>query len=321
MLDCVDVYCGAGGLSLGLSLSGLNVRAAVDASADCKVTYERNLPGIRFHQKRLEDVPLDELFSQVPDPTRCVLAGGPPCQLFSRLNRNAKGKPHGLRPYVGVVQWALPAYVVFENVPAIRRRTAAWSYLLKSLRDLGYVVTFGVLRAVDFGVPQQRRRMIVIASREKVALPQPRSKRVRTVRDAIGSFPDQNPRLTNHEGLTLGADNLQRIRSLCPGESSRSKDSSFCDSYARMSWDQPAPTITTKCISFSNGRFGHPEYDRAITIREAAVLQGFPVGYKFHGSLWSRARQVGNAVPPPIARALGEVIVAHALTLDQTKAA
>lgn len=321
MLECIDIYCGAGGLSLGLSQAGLDVRAAVDASADCKTTYEANIPNVRFHQRQLEELRSDDLMADIMNPRQFVLAGGPPCQLFSKLNRNSKDEPHGLKPYIAMVRKTKPAYVVFENVPAIKRRERAWKYLVSSLRRLGYFVSFGVLNALDFGIAQQRQRMIVLAARNEIDLPSGTAKRVSTVRDAIGKFPKDNPRLTNHDGMTLSPENLKRIRTLKPGESSRQKDSSFCDSYARMSWDQPAPTITTKCISFSNGRFGHPSYDRALTIREAAVLQGFPVGFKFYGSLWSRARQVGNAVPPPIARALGMAIIAHASRCNDRTAA
>ena len=320
MLECIDLYCGAGGLSLGLTQAGLKVRAAIDLSADCEVTHGMNLSGTKFIRMDINDLHEDDLLAHVRNPEKLVLAGGPPCQLFSRLNRNANGQPHGLRPYVRLVRRLTPAYVVFENVPAIMRQGVAWNYLIDSLKRLKYKVSFGVIKAVEFGVPQRRERVIVLAARESIALPK-KNVAARTVWDTIGHLPFEDEEIPNHVGMQLSPANLQKIKKLEPGGNSRQSRTSFADSYARMEWNLPAPTITTKCISFSNGRFGHPKYNRAITVREAALLQGFPPNFEFHGSLWSCARQVGNAVPPPIARALGEQILSHATATRKRRAA
>jgi len=185
--------------------------------------------------------------------------------------------------------------------------------VFRSLQGYGYEVSFGVLKATAFGVPQQRERLIVVAGRQQVGLPVGSFDCPRTVREAIGHLPDKPITILNHKTMKLSPENLERIKTLRPGENSRVHGQSFADSYARMAWDKPAPTITTKCISFSNGRFGHPKYHRGLTIREAAILQGFPASFEFVGSLWSCARQVGNAVPPPIAFALGK----HILAIEQ----
>ena len=138
----------------------------------------------------------------------------------------------------------------------------------------------------------------------------PSIKKLLTVRDAISCFPDVDDSIPNHRTMTLSPSNQERIeRTSGNGGLSKDTDSSFVDSYGRMRWDLPAPTITTKCISFSNGRFGHPVFNRAITVREAAVLQGFPSSFVFNGPLKESARQVGNAAPPPIAKWIGEQIL------------
>lgn len=311
MIDCIDLFCGAGGLSLGLTQAGLKVRVAVDTDADCEATYTANFAHGTFLRCDINRLDESELLKHVKDTTNLVLAGGPPCQLFSRLNRHPAQNTDGIRSYVRLVRRIGPTYVVFENVPAITKQDVAWKYLLRSLKRLKYKVTYRVLKAVDFGVPQQRERMIVLAARTPISLPDRVQETPRTVRDAIGHLPDESNAILNHRGMTLSPENRRKIKKLKAGDNSRRKREAFADSYARMSWDSPAPTMTTKCISFSNGRFGHPEYHRGLTVREAATLQGFPESFEFSGSLWSCARQVGNAVPPPIAKALGATIKKH----------
>ena len=151
-----------------------------------------------------------------------------------------------------------------------------------------------------------------MAARTPVELPpSPRVTPV-TVRSSIGHLPEFDATVPNHVTMRLSASNLARLKRT-PRDGGRSKGagSPFDDSYACMRWDEPTPTITTRCVSFSNGRFGHPEYDRAITVREAAHLQGFPAEHKFVGGVWGTARQVGNAVPPHVAKWLGEAILRH----------
>ena len=308
MLECIELFAGAGGLSLGLNRAKIKVRVAVDSDADCKATYEHNQPGVTYLLKRVQDVTRGKLLKHIKDPSKLVLAGGPPCQLFSRLNRSPADITDEVRSYIRLVRSLRPLVVVFENVPAIKRRSVAWGFVHESLSELGYNVQWTIVNCNEFGVPQKRERMIVLASKIPMALPLG-TKTGATVRDAIAHFPDEDHAIPNHKAMNLSPSNLRKIKKLKAGENSRKKDSSFADSYARMSWDKPSPTITTKCISFSNGRFGHPKYNRAITVREAATLQGFPESYEFIGSLPSCARQVGNAVPPTLAEALGKAIM------------
>jgi DNA (cytosine-5)-methyltransferase 1 len=310
MLECIDLYCGAGGLSLGLSLSGVRVRASVDLSEDCERTYKFNFKDDVFIRSDLRNVSGEDLKGRLKKADEFLLAGGPPCQLFSRLNRMGADRIDGLKPYIRLIKELEPAYVVFENVPNIVNRGVAWGYLMNSFARLRYKVSVNIVKAVKYGVPQVRERAIVLAARERIELRDGNS-RTKNVREAIGHLPDSDLNIPNHITLKLSEANLSRIQMLRPGGKSRQTGTSFSDSYARMSWQMPSPTITTKCISFSNGRFGHPEYDRGITIREAASLQGFPEDFRFFGSLWSCARQVGNAVPPAVARVIGDTILEH----------
>lgn len=312
MLECVDFFCGAGGLSLGFHQAQIKLQMALDSSPECATTYRKNFPSVRFCQKSIQEISASEVLSFVHDRDQLIVAGGPPCQLFSRLNRHGASMSPEIKAYVRLVKEIRPRFVVLENVPAILKRKAAWNLITECFRDMKYDVAFSILRATDFGVPQNRERLILIAGRTGVCLPIGACTKVSTVRDAIGHLPNADSMIPNHVGMKLSAANLHRIRGISQGDNSRTRSSPFRDSYSRMHWDRPAPTITTKCISFSNGRFGHPEYDRALTIREAAILQGFPNQFVFVGNLWDCARQVGNAVPPPVARSIGLQLVALA---------
>lgn len=314
MLEVVDLFCGAGGLSWGLQQGGLKVRAGIDQSHSCISTYRRNLPGVSAIAADLYNLKRDDILRFVSSPDNLVLAGCPPCRLFSQLHRKRKPLGEEFGAYLRLL-WSLkPRYVVFENVPRIIDRDDAWGALTSRLGQLGYSYSSRMVTADHFGVPQRRRRLVLVASKTPISLPEPPPVTLRTVRDSIADLPDSDPSIPNHITMTLSRTNMARIRGTSPnGGRSKAPRVPFDDSYGRMEWDRPAPTITTRCISFSNGRFGHPEYHRAITVREAARLQGFPDHYIFHGGIKETARQVGNAVPPPLAKWLAEIIVEHHL--------
>lgn len=312
MLEVVDLFCGAGGLSLGLQRAGLVVRAGVDAGRDCIETYRRNVPGARGIVGDVCHMMAGDVHRLVSNPANLVLAGCPPCRLFSQLHRKRKPLGDEFSAYLRLLWSVRPRYIVFENVPRIVDRRDAWEALINRLARRGYHHASRVVVASRLGVPQHRTRMVLLASREPITIPEPPAFPTRTVRDAIASLPNVDPAIANHVTMNLSRENMVRMRRT-PRDGGRSKAHRlpFDDSYSRMSWDRPAPTITTRCVSFSNGRFGHPIFDRAITVREAARLQGFPDGFTFCGGVKETARQVGNAVPPPLAEWLGQLMLDH----------
>ncbi len=312
MLEVVDLFCGAGGLSWGLQMGGLSVQAGIDLSPACIATYRRNLPGVEGVVGDLCSLKRQDILKFVTSPDNLVLAGCPPCRLFSQLHRRRKPLGEEFGAYLRLL-WSLrPRYVVFENVPRIVDRGDAWGALTARLKRLGYFFSSEVVTADHFGVPQRRRRLVLVAARTPITIPDPPEANPRTVRDAIGHLPERDEAIPNHITMNLSSANQARMRLTArDGGRSKSPRVPFDDSYGRMEWDRPAPTITTRCVSFSNGRFGHPEYNRAITVREAAALQSFPENFIFEGGIKETARQVGNAVPPPLAKWLAQIILTH----------
>ena len=310
MFEVVELFCGAGGMSLGLKLAGMTLRLGVDRSPHCVATYARNFPDAKVVHADVSTLNPRDILRNVRSRTRLVLAGCPPCQLFSQLHRSRGPVGPEIQAYLRLIEGLSPQCLVFENVPLIRSYSDAWGAVLETLGRIGYHVRHRVVCASDFGVPQHRKRLILIAAHNPIEIPDQAWSSLRTVRDAIGRMPESDPSIPNHVTMKLSPQNLQRLKAThSDGGTSKCRGAAFDDSYARMFWDRPSPTITTRCISFSNGRFGHPEYDRAVTVREAATLQGFPADFIFEGGVWETARQVGNAVPPPIARAVGDRIV------------
>jgi len=339
-LRAVDFFCGAGGMSYGLSQAGVQVLAGIDNATDCKKTYESNIVGARYIRHNITTLSAPELGRRLNlsrDDADLVFCGCSPCQFWSKI-RTDKTKSLKtaflLRQFQRFIRHFRPGYVVVENVPGLHRRkdNAILVEFLNFLSSQGYNFTDGVINANHFGVPQKRMRYLLLASRVRTVAPLPEdaSAKKMTVADFIGEqngFPaishgHKDPSDFLHTTAALSAKNAKRI-SITPasgGDRSawandpdlqinayRGKDHIFRDVYGRMSWDKPAPTITTRFVSLSNGRFGHPEENRAISIREGAALQTFPLDYKFCSqNLNGLARQIGNAVPPALAKRIGE---------------
>ena len=276
-----------------------------------------------------------EYYSKTPEVK--LFCGCAPCQPFTRQKTNTKKEASAderrglLTHFAGIVHACLPELIFVENVPGLQnvslKAGGPFSSFVDQLEQDGYWLAFNVIAAQDYGASQVRRRLVLVASKlGKITLPAathgPKmSKRYVTVRDVIGRFPPvehgtEHPdtgNYPNHRAAALSVLNLERIRhtgargrrdwpsSLLPDCYAKKEDGKqyggHSDCYTRLAWDEPAPGLTTRCISYSNGRFGHPEQDRAITVREAAKLQGFPNNFVFTGSLNSMARQIGNAVP------------------------
>ncbi|MDO9315390.1 MAG: DNA cytosine methyltransferase [Burkholderiaceae bacterium] len=339
-IEVVDLFCGAGGLSCGLKKAGVRVVAGIDVDATCKYPYEANHPGAKF---LLQDVTtltgadLKALWS--PTSVR-LLAGCAPCQPFSSYANTkvaAENDKWGLLYQFGrLVAETKPDLVTMENVPGLAAQ-APFKAFLRILKAAGYNIQYAVLNAADYGAPQQRKRLVLLASLlGRVQMPaatHPGSARWVTVRDAVGALPaiDDGEVSTQdplHRASALSPLNQQRVRASRPGGTWRDWPADLVAEchrkpsgqhsagvYGRMEWDKPAPTMTTLCIGYGNGRFGHPQQHRGISLREAAIFQSFPPSYKFvkPGSpvLAKRlARLIGNAVPPKLGEAVGRALQA-----------
>lgn len=334
----VDMFCGAGGLTRGLKNAGLDVIAGIDADGNCKYPYEQN-NGAKFIHRDVRSVDPVEIDSLFPENGYRVLAGCAPCQPFTRLG-NLKGEPRVkdwdlLKCFTKVAEHVRPHVVSMENVPSLVRHEVFGDFLL-SLSDLGYHVDAKVVQCERYGVPQARRRLVVLASRlGKLELASPKKGlKPRTVRSAIGNLEPLRAGSSSrkdplHRARNLTEINQRRISQSRPGGTWRDWDEalrlnchgsesgkSFDSVYGRMEWDRPSPTITTEFSNLGSGRFGHPEQDRAITPREAALLQTFGKGYRFlePGKLFSftaLGRWIGNAVPVKLAKEIGLAIRGH----------
>ena len=336
----VDLFCGIGGLSYGLQCAGLRVVAGLDADDTCKYAFEANT-GARFVGASLEAVTAADIRTMFPEGARRILVGCAPCTPFSAYASGSKGRSDKwslVDLFLERILEIVPEIVSMENVTRLRsfENGSVFRRFVSGLRDAGYEVVVGSLNAADYGVPQYRRRLVVLASREgPIALPTPTHSRHRTVRSAIGHLPrlragETDPSDPIHRSPKLSSINMRRIRAAKPGRPwtewedpelvaqchKRESGASFKNVYGRMEWDRPSPTLTTGCFSFGRGRFGHPQQDRAISLREAALLQSFPPNYLFAAPEASvtfahLGRHIGNAVPVALAMAIGHTIRSH----------
>lgn len=338
-MKAVDFFCGAGGLTRGLLDAGIRVVVGVDSDKRCGRTFRRNNPRVRFFHKDIREVGAADLREWLRTRSfRDVLfAGCAPCQPFSKhVKKGGRADDATLLGEFGrLISSAKPGYVLVENVPGMAkvRGNSTFRRFLRTLRSHGYSCIHGVLDAKHFGVPQNRRRLVLLASRRAGPLTLPghgfdgKKRTFRTVRDAISRFPplragQAHPGVPNHVASAITPLNLERLRhSPRDGGDRRSwpkrlvlechdgTHEGHTDVYGRMAWGRTAPTLTSRCNSVSNGRYGHPEQDRAISLREAAALQSFPDGYVFEGSNKHIASQIGNAVPVRLAEAMGRHIL------------
>ncbi|MBI2059577.1 MAG: DNA cytosine methyltransferase [Nitrospirae bacterium] len=337
-LAAFDFFCGAGGLTRGLLDAGITVLAGFDADGSCAETYERNNSPSRYVEADIRTLAMKDLrnSSKGAIMSEMLFVGCAPCQPFTKQVKNGNSAPVEtlLGAFGRLIEMATPRTVLMENVPGIARvrGNSTFKRFLRCLESNGYLVDVGVLDAKKLGVPQTRRRLILIAMRgRKPTLPKPISsaglRPYRTVRQAIGHFPpieagESHLTVPNHTAASLSPTNLERIkhtpkdggdrRSWPPYlrlECHNENHQGHTDVYGRMRWDAPAPTLTGRCNSLSNGRYGHPTQDRAISLREAAALQSFPDRYVFSGTDQHIAKQIGNAVPVALAKSLGEHIL------------
>lgn len=335
----VDLFCGAGGLSFGLQKAHISIAAGVDLDPACQFPIEANV-GAKFIKADVRDLTADLLLPLWPDGAVRLLAGCAPCQPFSPYRRGQDTSKERdwplLAEFARLASETEPTLITMENVPRIGR-SAVFADFVSALERDGYYVSWESHRAADYGLPQTRRRLVLLASKlGPISMPKGRyqSGDYRTVRKTIAGLPpiehgSADPSDPMHRSRRLSDTNLQRMQASTPGGSwedwpealrsnchRKATGSTFRNVYSRMEWDKPAPTITTLAYNFGTGRFGHPEQDRAISLREAAMLQGFPRKYKFvqtpsEVTLDRVGRLIGNAVPPPLAKAVGATLAQH----------
>lgn len=339
-VSAVDLFCGAGGLTHGLLQSGIKVEAGIDIDGQAEHAFVKNNPRVKFLKwdvSRKYSPSISKLFDK--DKHR-LLAGCAPCQPFSKLTQAIeKHQCWDLLDNFGrYVKGIRPEFVTMENVPELADRgREVFDRFLSLLGRLGYHVDWEVVKCERYGVPQARRRLVLLASLlGDISIPAGSYRypsQWKTVRDTISHLPpldvgEECPDDPLHAASQLSPLNLRRIRATPHNGGTRQdwpdelvldchrkkSGERYYSIYGRMWWDKPAPTMTTLCTGIGNGRFGHPEQDRSITLREAALFQSFPRSYEFwptdqRVNRKAVSRMIGNAVPPQLAKALGRAII------------
>lgn len=344
-IEVVDLFCGVGGLTCGLIQSGLKVKAGFDIDKTCKYPYEFN-NNAKFIEKDIRKVSAEEINKYYSPNAIKVLAGCAPCQPFSQMSfkyqsdenkKRENDKRYDLLLEFGrLVKSVKPDIVSMENVPKIRD-TYVFKEFLAILEESGYNVDYKVVYCPDYGIPQNRRRFLLLASKkgEIKLLDKTHSKdSYVTVRQTIGHLPAVKsgeicPTDILHQTAKLSDINLERIKLSKPGGTWKDwpkelrckchqKDSgqTYTSVYGRMEWDKISPTMTTQFYCYGTGRYGHPEQDRALTLREGALIQTFPQNYQFTEpgkdfSLKDVAREIGNAVPVKLGEIIGRSILKY----------
>lgn len=347
-IQAVDLFCGVGGLTRGLFDAGIDVRLGVDIDPNCRTAYVNNNLA-NFLEMDVTQVTPETVLGEFDSDAITLLAGCAPCQPFSTYARSLKGpkmsRKNGrgkaddwklVRRFGELVRAVKPDLVTMENVPPLAEQD-----IFREFLDCleGYSVDYKIVDGRKIGLPQTRRRLVLVASKMGgISLLTPNQPR-KTVRDTIGDLPELaaggcDPADPLHCASKLSEKNIARIRASRPGGTwrdwpvelraachTKETGASYPSVYGRMEWDQPSPTITTQCFGYGNGRFGHPQQDRAISLREAAMLQGFPQDYSFVGksqkpSFSTLGRLIGNAVPVPLGHYIGETLVNHATSVS-----
>ena len=330
-LTAIDLFSGVGGTTLGLKRAGFDVLAAFDNFKIANKAYGLNHPDVRIYS---DDITLLEP-QKIRKELRLkkkeldLLAGCPPCQGFSRMRGKSaaagtKDKRNDLIfIYLDFVKEFRPKTMILENVPGLMK-DERMNTIREQLTPLGYQLRMGIFDASNFGVPQRRKRFIMVGSRVGKVIKVKKKTKKKTVRDTIASLkPAGKSGDWMHDRIVIHSKEVLDVIKLIPKNGgfrsdlpkeyqlpSRKKQKKFNDIYARMSWDDVSPTLTSQCIRPSSGRFLHPTKNRGITLREAALLQGFPKFYKFpkEGTMTQLSILIGNAFPPPFTREHAKII-------------
>lgn len=338
----IDVFCGVGGLTHGLELAGINVVAGIDADDKCRYGFEHNNPGTAFVHKKLEDIQPQEVIDLYPEGHAKILVGCAPCQPFSTYRKKVgkhDEKWRLLLQFAQLIKNVKPDVVSMENVPNLVSfdKGQVFEEFIEILEAAGYRVTYDILYCPAYGIPQKRYRLVLFASllgEVSIAGETHAPSEYLSVRDQIGHLSVLAAGETDkldpmHRARNLSKINSRRIQASTPGGSWRDWDEDLITAchkketgkyynnvYGRLEWDEPAPTITTQFYNFGAGRFGHPIQDRALSLREGALLQTFPPDYEFvepntSYNLEDIGRLIGNAVPVDLGRVIGHCIDFH----------
>ena len=342
-ISAIDVFCGIGGLSYGLKKAGISILAGIDLDETCRYAYEQNVRA-EFVLKDISQVQGDELNKKYWSDGNHVkiLAGCAPCQPFSMHSNKVKNRKQTkkwrlISEFMRLVDETRPDIVTMENVPNLAKQKIFKDFVI-SLKRNNYFVSYSNVYSPDYGIPQTRTRLVLLASRfgkiELIPKTMPKDK-YKTVKETIGELEHINAGQTSrqdplHRACSFTEINMARIKQSKPGGSWRDWDESllltchkkatgktYPSVYGRMRWDEPSPTITTQFYNYGTGRFGHPEQDRALSLREGALLQTFPLNYEFIDpsnegiSIKRLGIHIGNAVPVKLAEIIGKSIIKH----------
>ena len=338
-VSAIDLFCGAGGLTHGFTLEGIKVNAGIDIDPACEYPFEKN-NNANFLLKDVVKLEADDIREFLPQEGVKLLAGCAPCQPFSTYSQGHRNEEDEkwklLYSFARLANDLRPQIVTMENVPKLIEHEV-FSDFVKALQEMNYHVTYYVVNCPEYGIPKNIKRLVLFASiYGDVVIEQPthQPENFSKVGDVIKDMPpieagEASKTDPLHRSSRLSTKNLERIRASKPGGTWRDWDESLVTDchkkksgktypsvYGRMSWEAPSPTITTQCYGFGNGRFGHPEQDRAISLREAALLQTFPLAYEFTAPsapvpFKKTGRLIGNAVPVDLARVVARSIITH----------
>lgn len=329
----VDLFCGIGGLTYGLREAGITVKAGVDIDSSCRYAYETNNPNAKFIEADIRDIEYADIRSYYEGADITVLVGCAPCQPFSAHTRKYRASSKEddcllVKEFIRLIKEGKPDIISMENVPGLIKHTVFFEFI-NVLETLGYKFNYKIVSCLDYGVPQTRRRLVLLASALDTISLASKTGEKPIVEDFIKGIPairhgEISPTDSAHTSLRLSEMNFRRIQQSKPGGTWKDWDSKLVSAchqnkyypapYGRMSWDKPAPTITTQFCYYSTGRFGHPQQDRAISVREAALLQTFPKSYQLTPNgmpiiIKDIARHIGNAVPVKLAKSIGKSIM------------
>lgn len=340
--SAIDLFCGIGGLSYGLKKAGIPVLAGIDLDASCRFAYEQNVQAefVSMDISKVQGKEINKKYWSSNDQVK-ILAGCAPCQPFSTHLNKVKNKKQTKRwrlisEFQRLVDETNPDIVTMENVPNLANQKVFKDYVT-FLEQNSFFVSHSNVYCPDYGIPQKRRRLVLLASKygEISLIPKTHTKEnFITLRQAIGHLPpveggevcESDPL---HRTTKLASINLLRIKASRPNGTwldwsedlqlachKKKTGKTYKAVYGRMSWDEPASTVTTQFYNYGTGRFGHPIQNRALTIREAAILQTFPDDYKFYESeknvfLKRLGVYIGNAVPVELGFVIGKAILNH----------